>query len=68
MSLKFKPKTTVVVQLCRNGQVVADVPCSCPDDVELAKSILLRYLATVEDPELYTLQQIALSQVQRSIL
>lgn len=68
MSLKFKQKATTIVQLCRNGQIVADIPCATSDDVEMAKAILLRYLSTLDSLEFYTLQQITLAEVRQSIL
>ena len=66
--LKLKQTSVVYVHLVRQGEVLATVPVTSPQDLEVAKSMLLRYAATLDDSSSCVVQVLTINKVVQSLI
>ncbi len=66
--MKLKQSSVTFVHLVQRGEVLATIPVTNSQDLEFAKSVLLRYASTLDEPTSCDIQVVTREKIVQSLI
>ena len=66
--MKLKQSSVTFVHLVQRGEVLATIPVTNSQDLEFAKSVLLRYAVTLDEPTSCDIQVVTREKIVQSLI